>query len=140
MSWDPFEEMKKIHREVDKLFSDFFGKPKASIPQGFREPLIDICETNDKILVVADIPGAEKEDIKLNATEDSLEIKAEIKERKEEKLEYAYRERKYAGFYRLVNLPVKVDASKAKATYKNGVLKVKFPKIESLKKVNVPIE
>jgi len=98
------------------------------------------CETNDKILVVADIPGAEKEDIKLNATEDSLEIKAEIKERKEEKLEYAYRERKYAGFYRLVNLPVKVDVSKAKASYKNGVLEVKFSKIESLKKVNVPIE
>jgi len=46
MSWDPFEEMKKVHREVDKLFSDFFGKPKAS--QEFREPLIDICETNDK--------------------------------------------------------------------------------------------
>ncbi len=93
-----------------------------------------------KILVFVDILGAEKENIKLNATEDSLKIKAEIKERKEEKLEYAYRERKYAGFYRLVNLPVKVDASKAKATYKNGVLKVKFPKIESLKKVNVPIE
>ena len=141
MSWDPLEEMRKIHREVDRLFSDFFGKPKALIPEGFREPLIDVCETDEEIIVFADIPGVEKENIKLNATEDSLEIKAEKRgEKKMEKAEYELRERKYLGFYRLISLPVKVDASKAKATYKNGVLEVRLPKIEAAKRVSVPVE
>lgn len=140
MSWDPLEEMRKIHREVDRLFSDFFGKPKALIPEGFKEPLIDVCETDEEITVFADIPGVEKENIKLNATEDSLEIKAEKKEEEVKKVEYELRERKYLGFYRLINLPTKVDASKAKATYRNGVLEVRLPKIEAAKRVDVPVE
>lgn len=140
MSWDPFEEMRKIHREVDRLFSDFFGKPKTPIPEGFKEPLIDVYETNDEIVVFADIPGVNKEDIKLNLTEDTLEIKAEKREEKVEGIEYAHRERKYLGFYRLVELPAKVNSSNAKATYKNGVLEVKLPKIEKTKRVSIPVE
>jgi len=130
--------MKKIHREVDRLFSEFFGKPKVMLPEGFREPLVNVYETSEEVVVAADLPGVNKEDISLNATEDMLEIKAEVK-RKEE-VEYQHKERRYKGFYRKISLPAKVDVSKAKASYVNGVLEVRLPKIEVSKKVNIPIE
>ena len=77
-----------------------------------REPLIDIALTNGEIRVVAELPGVEKSDIKLNATESTLTIAVDKAERK---------------YYKEVELPQKVDVKQAKSTYKNGVLEVCLP-------------
>lgn len=76
------------------------------------EPLVDVIEHEDEIWVVAELPGADKDKIKVRATEDKVIIKAEG-------------EKKY---YKVVELPSKVDPSTAKATYKNGVLEIKLKK------------
>ena len=82
------------------------------------EPLVDVIEHEDEIWVVAELPGVDKDKIKVRATEDKVIIKAEG-------------ERKY---YKVVELPAKVDPKSAKASYKNGVLEVKLKKVEAKKK------
>ena len=90
-----------------------------------RKPLIDILETEDKVHVIAEIPGIEKEKILLNATDLILDIETIDGNPK-------YSER--------VELPVKVDPQSAKATYKNGVLEVTFKRLESGSRTSINIE
>jgi len=84
-----------------------------------RKPLIDIIETDDEVQVIAEMPGVNKEDIDLNATEKSLEIKAEGENRR---------------YHELVELPCEVIPDSAKARYNNGVLEVIFKKKHPEKK------
>jgi HSP20 family protein len=90
-----------------------------------RKPLIDILETEDKVHVIAEIPGIEKENILLNATDLILDIETIDGNPK-------YSER--------VELPVKVDPQSAKATYKNGVLEVTIKRLESSSRTSINIE
>ncbi|MEM1598257.1 MAG: archaeal heat shock protein Hsp20 [Pyrobaculum sp.] len=85
------------------------------------DPLTDIVEEDDKIKVVVDMPGVEKEDIKVYVSEDgrTLTIDAKGKDRK---------------YHKEIRLPAAVDPNKAKATYKNGVLSVELEKTEKRKK------
>ncbi|MFQ5711699.1 MAG: archaeal heat shock protein Hsp20 [Candidatus Geothermarchaeales archaeon] len=78
-----------------------------------REPLIDIFEENDQVVVLAEVPGVEKEDIELNVAEDALEIRVDSDKRK---------------YYREVKLPRPVSTGEAQTTYKNGVLEVRLKK------------
>jgi HSP20 family protein len=78
-----------------------------------RKPLVDVIETDDEVQVIAEMPGVNKEDIELNATDTSLEIKAEGENRK---------------YYEVVDLPAEVVPDSAKARYNNGVLEVVMKK------------
>ncbi|MGZ4916656.1 MAG: archaeal heat shock protein Hsp20 [Halobacteriota archaeon] len=80
-----------------------------------RKPLIDVIETNDEVHVIAELPGVDRSDIRLDATENRLDIRAQNDLRK-------YSEH--------VELPVNVDPHSAKATYRNGVLEVKLKRVE----------
>lgn len=83
-----------------------------------REPLVDVLDEDKKIRVVAEIPGVEKEQIKLEIVDDALQITVGG-------------ERKY---YKEVELPTKVDAESVKAAYKNGILEVTLNKIQAARK------
>ncbi|KYH42083.1 MAG: heat shock protein Hsp20 [Candidatus Bathyarchaeota archaeon B26-2] len=85
-----------------------FGRPRIDIMEE-REPLTDVITTDDEVKVIAELPGVEKKDIKLHGTEDALTISVDTPQRK---------------YHKKVELPVKVDPKKAKASYKNGVLEV----------------
>ena len=95
-----------------------FTRPDLNIKEE-REPLIDVISTDGEIKVVAELPGVEKEDIKLSGTEDKLTISVEAPERK---------------YFKEIEMPSKIDPKKAKTSYKNGVLEVTVPKIEEKKK------
>ncbi|MEM3382674.1 MAG: archaeal heat shock protein Hsp20 [Nitrososphaerales archaeon] len=84
-----------------------------------REPLVDIVETDDEIHVIAELPGVEKDDIKLYGTEDNLTISVDTPQRK---------------YYKEITLPVKVNVKETKTQYKNGVLEIKLPKTKEEKK------
>jgi HSP20 family protein len=84
-----------------------------------REPLVDIVETDGEVHVVAELPGVEKDDIKLHGTEDTLIISVDTPQRK---------------YHKEIVLPAKVNVKEAKTQYKNGVLEVTLPKIKEEKK------
>lgn len=90
-----------------------------------RKPLIDVLEIEETVHVIAEMPGIEKENIQLNATDLILDIETLDGNPK-------YSER--------VELPVKVDPQSAKATYKNGVLEVTFNRLESSSRTSIDIE
>jgi HSP20 family protein len=94
-----------------------FGNVKPSLTgpqvQQEREPLVDIVETNGEIHVVAELPGVDKENIKLHATEDTLTITVDTPQRK---------------YFKEVELPAKIKLEDAKSQYKNGVLEVTLQK------------
>ena len=92
---------------------------------GERKPLVDVFETEDSVHIVAEMPGIEKEDIQLDATNSVVELKA------------THGERKYSEY---IELPVDVDPDSAKATYLNGVLEVIFARREPEKKTSIQID
>jgi len=80
-----------------------------------REPLVDIMEEDKEVIIVAELPGVEKDEINLHATEDHLTISVDTPERK---------------YHKETTLPAKVDSKSAQASYKNGVLEVRLKKLE----------
>lgn len=147
MWWDPFEEMREIERRMNRLFRELWGRGArrrllgagerrlAPLEGEVREPFTDIIETKDSVVVTAELPGVAKEDIKINATEEDIEISAETKAEEEvEKKGYYRRERSLGRYYRSYSLPARVKPEKAKATYKNGVLEIVLPKAEEKEK------
>lgn len=110
-------------RPVVREFGNVRRKPDVERIEVVDEidPLTDVVEEDDKIKVVVDMPGVEKEDIKLYVSEDgrTLTIDARGKERK---------------YHKEIRLPAAVDPNKAKATYKNGVLSIELEKVEKKKR------
>ena len=106
-------------------------------------PKVDIFEEGDNFVVKAEIPGIKKEEIEVNLTDDMVTISGEKKkEEKVEKKDYYRFERSFGSFSRSFRLPKDVQADKAKAIFKDGVLELKVPKTEEAKKKEkkVPIE
>lgn len=135
--WDPFGGLSRMRGEIDRMFDDLFsGEPfLARIGEGRRVPSVDIEETDGMVVVRAELPGVKKEDLEIEVMPDTLTIKAETKEEKEEKGKRYYRkERAWGMFQRMVPLPVEVKSSEAKASLKDGVLEVILPKVAEEKK------
>ncbi len=138
--WRPFQDLKK---EMDRLWQEFFGK--SYLPERWEvvewAPAVDVSETEDEVIVKADLPGVKPEEIEINLVDNVLTIKGEKKRETEEKKENYYRvERYYGSFMRAIQLPSEVDVEKVKAQYKDGVLKVTLPKKPEAKKKLIKVE
>ena len=142
---DIFDEIRRIQEEMDRMFSSIYTKPSLpSIgikPFNYREPLLDVVDRGKELVIQAELPGVNKEDIEIDINEDTLTIKASKKKLiTREKEGYFYQERGYAGYYRTVPLPTKGESEKVKAKYNNGVLEIILPKISeevSRKKIRI---
>ena len=132
-------------RMVD-AFSDFdrivesFLKPTYARTVQFQ-PSCDVNEGKDHYMVSFDMPGVNKEDIKIDVQENNLTISGERKSSKEQNDEgMYYRERTYGKFERTFVLPKSIDVDRIEAHYENGVLNVALPKAESAKPRAIPIQ
>ncbi len=92
----------------------YSGKPKV---KPMREPLVEVNEEGDQIIVIAEIPGATKEDVEIKATSRSLTIST-----KEDSLSIKY--------YKEIELPTPINSEYAKARLQNGILEVKLKKLD----------
>jgi len=113
-----------IYDEMQNLFSEFqsMGKDVTSMARGVP---VDVHEEGNKLVLEADLPGVQKEDINLRADEEKVEISAESKQEvTEENEKYYKQERSKRSFRRTVKWPEKVDADTIEATYEEGVLRV----------------
>lgn len=138
MRWPEVPGLGSLQREMDRLFEDFFRRGGLPIRWG---PAVDVMETADSVIVKAELPGIESKDVDISVSGDTLTIKGEKKEEREEKGKSFYRaERSYGSFCRTITLPADVEAEKAKADYKNGVLEITLPKSEKVKAKRIPIK
>ena len=128
-------------RDLFSTFFEDFGLP--SLFTGEREftPAFDVSETEDALLVTADIPGMDKKDLDIHLSDGILTVKGEKRHEKEDKdKSYHCIERRYGSFTRTMRLPVGVDSEKVDATYKDGVLKITLPKSETAKRKKIDVK
>jgi len=139
--WKPLREIERISREMDKLFESFFERrPKRKFFEGEEDfPLMDIAETDNEIILRAEIPGIEPADIDISLSDGILTIKGEKRQEREEGEDYHIIERTYGKFTRQIHLPKPIEGDKASAFYKNGVLKIVLPKTEESKKKEIKV-
>jgi HSP20 family protein len=120
-------------------FFDEFGLPEMADKKQWL-PKVDVSETDDHLIVRAEVPGMDKKDINITMSDGILTIQGEKKqEKKEEKENYRFVERRYGSFSRSLRVPNGVNADKIEAGYKDGVLKVVIPKSESEKSRKIEI-
>jgi HSP20 family protein len=126
-----------LQSQVDRLFDDFargFGT-LAGNGNGALMPNMDISETDKEFVITAEMPGLERKDVEVSLEDNVLTIRGEKKqeispddkdENKDKNVHVS--ERSYGIFYRVLELPTKVDPASVQATMSNGVLKVTIPK------------
>ena len=130
-----------IEEEVNRIMRNFlraFGE-EESLFETF--PAVDIREREDSFIIEAEIPGMDKNDIKVSIQDDVITISGEKKrEERVEGYEEIRIERSCGKFSRSFRLGVPVEADKVKARYKNGVLTITVPKSEKVRGKEIPIE
>jgi HSP20 family protein len=146
----PSTELTHWDTEMDRMMDDFFGRRRHSWwpARWFRPdieaisaPAVDLYEEKDDIVVKAELPGMNKDDVEVNLSDHTLTIKGEKKHEEEIKEENYYRsERSYGSFLRTLELPKDVHSEKVKASFKNGVLEVRLPKTEEAKAKEIKIK
>ena len=143
MRWRPRHDLSNIREEMNRLFDDFFtGWPerRRGLLEGEWAPSIDVAETDEDIVITAELPGVDQKGVDITIVDDVLTLKGEKKEEKEVKEKNYHRiERSYGTFQRSISLPTGVKADKAKATYKDGVLQITVPKAEEAKPKQIKI-
>jgi len=137
-----FRGRSNLHREVDRLFEDFWhngGGSSLLAPWSGTalSPLVDETEDEKAYHVEVELPGMDQDDVDVSYSDGLLTISGEKKQEKEEKKKDYYRkERSFGSFRRVIALPGAVDESKIQASFKKGVLSIELPKSrEAQKKV-----
>ncbi len=139
--WDKLPVFSSFQDEMNRVLDNFFSR-ETSYGMDWR-PVVDVAETESDIIVKAEIPGIDPNDIDISITGDILTLKGEKKEEKENTGKCYHRvESSYGSFKRVINLPASVDVDKVKAEGKNGILEITLPKNEEskAKKINVKVE
>lgn len=129
--WDPFSEMLTMQREFDRLFGRLgVGRPGDGETAGVAwMPRIDVKTTGEDMVVNAELPGLNEEDIDIEVTDGVLTIRGERKSETEKEDEgWVIRERSHGSFERSLVLPEGVDPEKITADYTDGVLEVHVPR------------
>lgn len=145
--WGGIDEME---RQMERFFESVFPtgwmrpfrweRPALGELAEWR-PAVDVVDRDDEIVIRAEIPGVEKDDLDVSMSDSTITIKGTTKrEEKEEKGDYYRCETARGTFMRTVMLPGEVDSSKAEATYKDGLLTLKLPKAEASKRRRIKIE
>lgn len=133
----PRDYLSSVLNEALRPFNYDENEAEASL----WSPAVDIKEEKNKYVVIADIPGVEKDDIDVSLENNELTIKGERHfEKKEEKEGFSRVERFQGQFYRRFILPEATDESKIKAQYKKGVLEIVIPKKENNKTKKIKVD
>ena len=139
----PNNTLTEFKKKGNDLFNRVFCSSRwlpAAFTRGFT-PSFDVSETDEDIIVKAELPGVDPKELEVNLTGSTLTVKGEKKEEREQKTESMHRiERSFGSFSRSVTLPCEVKKEKIEATLKNGVLNLKLPKAESSKKSSIKID
>jgi HSP20 family protein len=136
MRYSPFKEIEMMEKEINKMFNDLF----RSFDRSYEYPLMDIIDSKDDFVVYVEIPGVNKDDIKVKIHNDVLTISGERKEPElPEKANCLIREREFGKFMRSIRLPYPIEVSKVNAEYKDGILKIILPKKEEVKPKEIQI-
>jgi len=142
VSWP--SELFSVQREINRLFDDYFrggSQADTSMSASLWTPAVDIAEKDSEYLVKVELPGVNKEDVKITLESNILTIRGEKKQEHEEKGKSFHRvERSYGSFQRSFTLPTTVKSDKIDAVYKDGVLHISLPKAEESRPKQIEVK
>lgn len=137
--WNPVNDFLRLGNEFDRLLDQGFRDFTPGL--GGRFPSVDVFQTEKDVVIKAELPGVEIDDIDITATEESVTIKGESKmEKTVDEDGFIHRERRFGKFFRTIPLPVKVKSNETTANFKNGVLEIKLPKQEQFQNNGVKVK
>lgn len=135
-----FRGLLEVPRTMRSLLDDAFGPVAAPAAQPWAPP-VDIGETEDALIILAELPGVRQEDIELSVVDGTLTLRGERKLEREGAEEVLLRRERVAGpFVRHLLLPAAVDPARVTATYHGGVLRITVPKKEAAKPRTIAID
>ena len=141
--WDPMRDLAGIQDKMNQIFEATFTRTRGreeGLAGGMWTPAVDIYETDTDVVVKAELPGVQKEQVGVEVKDGVLTLRGERKYEKEVKEENFHRiERSYGTFQRAFSLPTTVDQDKISATMKEGVLEVTLPKKETAKPKQISV-
>lgn len=144
MKWRPARDLLNVHNRLSAMFDDFmfptrFAEDRETL-WGWN-PAVDVYENDDTIVVKAELPGMEKDQIAVDVQGRVLSIKGERASDNEiNEGRYYRRERTHGRFERALTLPAEVNPESIKAEYKDGILKVEVPKPEERKARKITVQ
>lgn len=135
---DPFDQL------FESMLPAFFRPVRMNELMGEgggRLPHLDIIDREHDVIIKADAAGISKENLDIQVHGNTLYLSGHREDESDkEEGKYLYRERRFGGFSRTVQLPVEVDSNKAKASFKDGILELVLPKAESAKRRKIEIQ
>jgi HSP20 family protein len=140
--WDPYRDMITLRDRMNRLFEDLPGSrgEEKDLMTHTWAPSVDIYETENEVVLSAEIPGVDEKDVEIKVEDNNLTLRGERKFEKETKEENYHRvERSYGSFFRSFALPSYIDQDRIEAEHENGVLKIRMPKRAELKPRKVKI-
>jgi HSP20 family protein len=140
--WDPFRDLVTLRDRMNRLFEDMSGRKgeEKELMTSSWSPSVDIYETENEVVLTAEIPGVDEKDVEIKVEDNNLTLRGERKFEKETKEENYHRiERSYGSFFRSFSLPSYIDQDKIEAEHENGILKIKMPKKPELRPRKVKI-
>jgi HSP20 family protein len=124
---DPVAEIARVRQELDQAFDRVFSRARGAFPMGWT-PAADVAREVDSLVVSIDLPGVDKDDLKVEVADDRLTISGcRRKEREETRRGYYTRERSFGSFTRTFSLPRGADADQIGAEFADGVLRITMP-------------
>lgn len=134
--WSPLDELRGLQREMNRLFDGYEGGTAMS-----RFPALNVWGNSDTVIVTAELPGLEVDDLEINVVSNQLTIKGERKGEKPAENAVCHRcEREVGQFVRTVRLPYAVENDKVSAKYENGVLNITLPRHEATRPKRIEIK
>jgi len=135
-AWSPFEELRSLQREMNRLFDGYDSGTAMS-----RFPALNVWGNEENVVVTAELPGLQPDDLDISVVNNQLTIKGERKSDKPSENAVCHRcERDTGRFVRTVRLPFTVESSKVSARYENGVLTIYLPRHEATKPKRIEIK
>lgn len=129
--WDPFRDIVTLREKMNRLFEDAVtarGEERDMISSTWT-PSVDIYETENALILTAEVPGVDEDNIEIKIEDNTLSLNGERVFEKETKEENYHRiERSYGSFFRSFTIPRQVDQEKIKAEHDKGVLRITMPK------------
>jgi HSP20 family protein len=135
VKWDPFRDFLSLHDRLNRAYVGGGDAVRA------WTPAVDIFERGDDLVIRAELPGVDKDDIEVRVEDGTLVLGGQRKRESEIKEEESYRlERSYGSFVRRFELPDRVNAGAIDASYKDGVLEIVLPKAEDAKPRKIKVQ
>jgi len=139
--WNPWRDMMDLQKRINNIFEETFVSRTGEKSNLFNwNPAVDVYEEGDNLVIKAELPGVNKDDIEIDVKETVLTLKGERSAQNEVKEDKYYRrERSYGKFMRSFTLPAHVDPEKITADFKDGILNITItkPEKEKVKKVSI---